>query len=308
MSKYDFIVETETRCGFFVDLARKRLWKCQLDMLEQIHRICFAHELRYSLACGSLLGAVRHAGFIPWDDDVDVMMPRSDFDKFVHVAQQEMQNPYFLQTTLTDPGYVNAMAKLRNSETAGIMPLYAERGVLCNMGIFIDIYPVDEIPASPRELRLRKKIVECFYRLRRYAYRRLASHHGMARKLLCFVVRIPFFFCSAGLFKLQQWLFLRKSKIDESNLYLAPEVFCVKDVFNRWTLPVDSFDNLRDCKFEYLSLKIVACYDEVLKRWYGDWHKLIKGASGHLSLIVDTSRSYKDVLIEKFGYKREDFK
>ena len=81
--------------GFEVAEQIKKVWAIEIDILLQLDKICKRHSLRYFLIFGSLLGAVRHNGYIPWDDDLDVCMPRKDYEEFIRVAQAELKMPYF---------------------------------------------------------------------------------------------------------------------------------------------------------------------------------------------------------------------
>lgn len=85
--------EEETICDFLVTKERKKIWAVLLDMLIQVDRICRKHNLKYFMAFGSLLGVVRHNGFIPWDDDIDICMPRDDYEKFIVIARNELPPP-----------------------------------------------------------------------------------------------------------------------------------------------------------------------------------------------------------------------
>src|SRR3712207_3357568 len=95
----DSFLEEEIRCGYRVSAQMKRVWAVELDLLAKFVDVCERHELRYFLDSGTLIGAIRHQGFIPWDDDIDVSMPRKDYDKLWEIAQTEFSYPYFFQTT-----------------------------------------------------------------------------------------------------------------------------------------------------------------------------------------------------------------
>ena len=133
--------QEETICDFLVTIERKKIWAISLDLLIQFDRICRKHDLKYFLAFGSLLGVVRHNGFIPWDDDLDVCMPREDYEKFVVLAQNELPSPYFLQIPGLDNDYFFSFPKIRNSNTTCISSAF--RYCKFNQGIALDIFVLD---------------------------------------------------------------------------------------------------------------------------------------------------------------------
>ena len=135
----DFLQE-EIRDEYKVSGEMKKVWAIELDLLREFIEICERHQLRWWMGDGSLLGVIRHGGFIPWDDDMDVWMPREDYDRLLKVDPAEIKAPYFLQTTENDKDYYSAFARLRNSNTTGIL---VSEGNRCNNGIYIDIYPID---------------------------------------------------------------------------------------------------------------------------------------------------------------------
>lgn len=120
------------------------LQKIELDSLRVFIDVCRRLDLRYYVLGGTMLGAVRHQGFIPWDDDIDVGMPREDYEIFLHRAQELLPDHIFLQTHDTDPEYPANFAKLRNSQTTFIESGLQYRNI--NHGIYIDIFPLDFYP------------------------------------------------------------------------------------------------------------------------------------------------------------------
>lgn len=116
--------------------------KVMLDILIEVHKICVKHNITYWLEAGTLLGAVRHKGFIPWDDDIDISMPREDYEKFLEIAQRELPSDLFLQTNKTDPEYSREITKVRKLNTLLIETGETGNENYCH-GIFIDIFPYD---------------------------------------------------------------------------------------------------------------------------------------------------------------------
>lgn len=116
--------------------------RIMLEMLIEVHKICEQHNIRYWLDAGTLLGAVREGGFIPWDDDLDISMPREDYKRFLKVAQQYLPKDMFLQTTETDNAFPMSFAKIRKLGTELIETGESGEEPYCH-GVFIDIFPYD---------------------------------------------------------------------------------------------------------------------------------------------------------------------
>ena len=98
----DSFLDEEERCGYIVSKQMKEVWAVELDLLAELLRVCKKHGIKVFASGGTMLGAIRHKGFIPWDDDIDMMMFRSDYDKLCAIAAEEFVEPYFFQTEYTD--------------------------------------------------------------------------------------------------------------------------------------------------------------------------------------------------------------
>lgn len=286
----------EERCGYTISTEMKKVWAVELDLLAELDRVCKKNNLQYLATGGTLLGAVRHQGFIPWDDDIDLMMSRADYEKLCEVAPDEFQHPYFFQTEYTDLGSLRGHAQLRNSDTTGMMAWEAKNTPI-NQGIFIDIFPLDVVTDDAVKLQTqiktaihyREKMLDCFRREYRY------NHKGKTLKR-----RIGHI-----LMKLQG------KKADYHELYKKYEQECMKynDEDSKY-VSLFSFqpDNPKHYKFredladvievpfEMLTMPITKECDRVLTLQYGDWHTFQIGGNIHSGLIFDTEVGYKEYL------------
>ena len=141
-----------------------KLHSIELLLLKEFDRICKENDIKYYLCAGTLLGAVRHSGFIPWDDDVDVIMPRSDFDKFREIFSVAASKGFFLHSKYNDPNYPWDFMKLRLDGTK-----YVKASELClrHYGLWIDIFPLDCATASKvyllRHFKIRNDLFTTYY-------------------------------------------------------------------------------------------------------------------------------------------------
>jgi len=118
----------------------ERLWLHEIKILDEIDRICKKHDITYFLMWGTLIGAVRHKGFIPWDDDIDLTFPIKDYKKFLKVAKKELSDEFFLQTSKSDKYHPTYFAKVRLNNTA----FYSKEdtNLKKHHGIFVDLLPL----------------------------------------------------------------------------------------------------------------------------------------------------------------------
>lgn len=121
-----------------------RIQETELEILIKFDEVCRESGLEYFLDAGTLLGAVRHGGFIPWDDDIDVGMPRRDYDKFLEIGQKRLGDSFFLQSRETDGNCPFSFAKIRKRGTTFLE--WNKRSIRMNHGIWIDIFPYDCLP------------------------------------------------------------------------------------------------------------------------------------------------------------------
>lgn len=128
------------------DELRNKIWAVELDLFEIFKRICEKYQLKYFLIGGALIGAIRHGGFIPWDDDIDIGMPREDFKKFVKIVSYELPEHMEVQYGLTKEGRFEELMRIRNKNTTGILTRNLRDGM--NNGIFIEIYCYTSVPSS----------------------------------------------------------------------------------------------------------------------------------------------------------------
>lgn len=139
-----------------------RLHRCELLIVNEVKRLCKANGIKYFMIAGTLLGAVRHNGFIPWDDDMDIGMLREDYERFIKAAKADLDSRFFLQTTETDTAYGLNFAKILLKDTV----LEEENGSNSSVkGISIDVFPFDAVPESAEEEKKHKRRTYFFRRL-----------------------------------------------------------------------------------------------------------------------------------------------
>ncbi len=141
----------------------RKLQMEQLDILAQVDKVCKDHNLTYFAVGGTALGAVRHRGFIPWDDDVDIAMPRADYDRFLEIAARELPEKYRVQHFSTEPATPFYFAKVRKSGTLFVE--YPVKDLPIHQGIFIDIFPFDALSDVAWQRKLHYRLSRITYRM-----------------------------------------------------------------------------------------------------------------------------------------------
>ena len=284
-------LQEEERDGYVVSARMKQLWAVELDLLNEFDRVCKKHGLKYILDFGTLLGAIRHKGFIPWDDDVDVSILREDYDKLLKIGPSEFKDPYFLQTRKTDPGYDVSVAKLRRSDTTFIMTENIHHPMPYNQGIFIDIFVYDNLSSNKKEVV--DKVGQESYRAYHNAFvlsHRPSLHDGF---------KLPFTLIRYFLYRMcygsADKEFDRQEQL--ARTYDGPSDYVASIMFMRtWCRLRRWFEAVIDVPFEHLSMPVPAEYDAMLRDCYGDYMTPVRGSSAHSLVTFDVDRSYKEYL------------
>lgn len=285
----DFFKE-EVRCDYLVSEKMKRIWAVLMDMYLSFSEVCEKYGLKYFALGGTMLGAVRHNGFIPWDDDLDVGMLREDYEKFISLAKNDFKYPLFFQTPQTDPGHYVSWTKIRNSETTAVSRVTAHNRY--NQGLFLDILPLDYCdPAKAQEDN--QKIYNCTKKLG--AYLRRGSKIMNERQKEDAVK----FYTDDPMKELETIQKIANNPEYYGSDYVIMGVFTGDNLKNR-IRPARCYDNVVSRKFEGIEVKIPAGYDELLTVQYGDYMKLPpKEDRGvrHSDFVFDPDKPYTDYLI-----------
>lgn len=138
--------ETEIRWEFEVDTTMKTCWAAEMEVLFEIDAICEKYDLQYFVYFGTLLGAIRHKGYVPWDDDIDIAMKREDFVKLMSVLKDELPEGYVVHNPLTGENASEFWASVQNSDAISIEPERLERYHGCPFVVGIDIFQLDYLP------------------------------------------------------------------------------------------------------------------------------------------------------------------
>ena len=265
------------------------LKKVELDILKQFIKVCKKLNLSYYLLGGTLIGAVRHKGFIPWDDDIDVCMRRKDYEIFIREGQKYLNNNYFIQTYETDQGYLNNFAKIRNSNTTFIES--SVKNINMNHGIYIDIFPLDNLYNYNK---LKEKLIH--YHL----YKEYYLEHGKTIQKI--IVRVAnFLYNNKTKVQLCKKLDNMYTKMNDKKLEKIVN-YCGAWGVQRESHYVEDFEKLVDVKFEDVYVKAPIGYKRVLTDTYGDYMKLPpeeKRVAHHYSEIIDVNKSYKEYFKEE---------
>lgn len=243
----------------------KKLHSALLEILIEIDRICRKYCIQYFLDSGTALGAVRHDGFIPWDDDADVGMVREEYEKFIKAASTELGEQFFLQTRETDPQFSKFSAKIRLNGT--YFPESRNAGTEIHQGIFVDIFPFDYINDNKEKAIAEIKKSRRLYKLWALRHRH-PKKESPVKKLARQIIRIV---PEGVIEKRCNALFLKyQSKPTETLVSYSYKMSGYKILlFQKKDLTPST-----DIGFEGHSFQIMNNYDSYLKTMYGDYMQL----------------------------------
>lgn len=267
---------------------QRRIWDTEMEILDVIDKVCRENGLKYSLAYGSMLGAVRHGGFIPWDDDMDIWMLRDDYDKFIEIWERNPINGYFLLRQETSPEYPQNFTKIRKCNTAFVSE--GEEIANYHHGIFVDIFPLDAICNNVFGAKLQ--------RFSALAYMLYCRGYASTRdgKMMYWASKICLEFVPKGIRKSLKKFF--KSQMQKYNCsdYGAKRLACCvtagaskRYFLKEWVCKV------KDVSFENRKYMCFATTDKILEVEYKNYMQLPPEEQRvwkHTPVIIDFKKEY----------------
>ena len=237
----------------------KELRDIQMGILDDVHRFCEEQGLRYSLSSGTLIGAIRHKGYIPWDDDIDIYMMRNDYERFLKTYQDQTGRYRVLDPKKEEHYYytfakvVDQRTKMIEKETEGY-----------EIGVYIDVFPVDYVTEDMKKRERIFRWKKLLYKIRRC---KISNSNPLHSRLAYWCYRsLPI---SVGMLnRVIDWLIIG-GKPTNTLCHMTEAGPSIKGCF-----PAADMKKMVDAKFEDRTYKIMIGYDDHLWRTYGDYMKL----------------------------------
>ena len=245
------------------EITPEELKEIQLQMMDYVDHFCRINDIQYTLACGTLIGAMRHEGFIPWDDDIDIHLLREEYNKFTRLwNEQKESHPYELVNIESGNNMGYPFGKIHDPKTVTYV------GTFKRTGVFIDVFPMDFV-VDEEDFRIRQAKIAKLYRMRD-----------------TYIHWINIRETGAPLLK-KLYVYLRKPRISYNQLAIeisniAQEIKQPTDfvyemvcaVTLKHPVPASAYDEYIDCNFENRKYRIIKGYDQYLSILYGDWRTL----------------------------------
>ena len=245
-------------------IGLQELKKIQLDVLDVIHGFCIEHDIQYSLGCGTMLGAVRHKGYIPWDDDIDIYLLRSEYNKLLELYPRSLAHVQ-MDSLERNSSWDKAYAKAYDERTVCV-----EDSNCKVVGVSIDIFPIDYVPSNEKQwerYNKRRRMLKIISDLKPM---KVTDNMSLLKKLLLVVCKILLLPIPQRLFI--SWLngYAQKfNKTEHEYVFESCQGLLLKNKFK-----ASVFDQFIDVPFEDRKYKIIADYDEYLRCAYGDYMQL----------------------------------
>ena len=275
--------EDEIRDGFYVNGLMKKCWAAQLEVLSDIAKVCKRHNIKWYADCGTLLGAVRHGGFIPWDDDTDICMFREDYIKFLSVAKRELKNiwPEYRILNFHNGDYWEMLSRVVNVDTINFDEPRMKKFHGYPFSAGVDIFPLDYLCQDREEEKERMFVTQMIFtvaeredldkKTEEVEEYLTAIEEACNRK---FDRTKPL---KLQLYSLGEAMFSLYTRKESKEAALLP--FWLKDESHVY--PLGLYEKTVMIPFETVMLPAPACYDEVLKIEYGDYMKIVRVGGAH---------------------------
>ena len=272
--------DDEIREDFYVSGLMKRLWAADLEVLSDIAKVCEKHNIRWFADYGTLLGAVRHGGCIPWDDDFDICMLRDDYMRFLEVAETELPDNYSVLNCHNE--YEDLLTRVINIRHPAFDDAILQKYHQCCLSAGVDIFPLDYMAPTKEERDAQKALIRAIL-----DFEPILTDKDLDQEKLDQVLSQLEQLCGVK--------FDRQGKLIKQ-MYEAAEGVCalygpeqsdtvmLAPIWAKYgvkTYPLTCFQHAIKVRFENMDIWISAEYDKMLQNEYGDYMRIIKGGASH---------------------------
>ena len=264
------------------EMTLKELQLVSLDILKDVHAFCVGHGICYSVAYGTLLGAIRHKGFIPWDDDIDIMMPRQQYDRF---CKEYKSDKYKLSSPENNKSHMVAMARVYDDKVTTSV----SRIPWCKqeVGVYIDVFPLDGCPDDEQVFRELHDIAEANRWkgiARRKAMASFSNRYSLKYNISLFIKKILFLNGMSA--RKYTDKVVRFSKMIPYGQTSHWSQLCCLDAYEYYDLGL--FSSVSPMPFEDTEVMVLNGYDKVLEECYGDYMQLppVEERVGHSARVI----------------------
>lgn len=294
----DFFLEKEID-GFEVTKKLQKIKAIEIDLLRNFDKVCKKHKIKYILWAGTLLGAIRHHGFIPWDDDLDVCLNRQEFEKLLEISKDEFEDPYFFQTYETDRKFFFPYARLRNSNTTGIIK--CDYSSNYNNGIYIDIFVLDGFPMNDKEYLCFMKKNDFLLRMVKLFDNKESYDKNIIKNIIKSIIKNLLnrdYFIEKYISNIKKYSISNKIGLVTHGKDLCKKYWCFSQDFYETTC-IDYYD---------IKVSIPKEYDKILSNMYGNYMRLPpveeRGKWHDDSIIFDPDIPYKEYMKKNDVYEK----
>ena len=291
----------------YFDFDRKALFEKLLDLLAVFRKLCEENDLTWFALGGTMLGAVRHQGFIPWDDDIDLGMLRKDYDKLLQLIgekQDLLPEPYRFLTPLTDAQYGKGLIRLCNCNTTAISRNNAIFDY--NHGIFVDVFPLDAVPDDPSALKKHRRKMKLASEMlalsSRYPLGKTGAKDLTKSHKIIFWCLYPFY--KTGVLS-HKWAFRLLTKTASAYEAKGQKNVCLStlSVAGKYTAPLSCYSEFREMPFENTTIPVSTAHAFLLENQYGsDYMTPIRQSTLHGDTLYVPDVPYKEFVAE---YRKE---
>lgn len=274
--------EGEEREGFYVEPMMKKAWAAHLEVLQAIDEICTRNKIPYYADWGTLLGAVRHKGYIPWDDDIDISMRRVDYVRFLRVAEKEFTGKLEIVTPASDPTWNSYHARVVNTRKIPLEQSRLEQYHGFPFSAGVDIFIIDNVPLQPAEQETMRILIQAVYCLafawdngnmkdnmeslrmiEEYCNVKFAKDKSCKQQLWVLVDQLASMYWNMG------------TKVKE-----VSQMHCFIKKYNM-RIPASCYDSVIRMPFENTTIPVPVGYETILTKYYGDYMEPRQGRATH---------------------------